>query len=112
MACRQLSLRRFVVDWELRRFQDHYGSVRPNLSSESRQVPRPSKKLHTKELCSPEGTIRMPPLSTTQRIELRGLPGEGQKMHVLFQTKGQHRSSVGITTPGFYRVDSYSPDRM
>src|ERR1035441_8570537 len=44
-------------------------------------------------------------LSTTERIPIHGLPGEGQKMHVSFQTKGQLRECVGQTKPGFYRVD-------
>jgi len=47
----------------------------------------------------------MAQLSTTERLKLHGLPGEGQKMHVAFQLEGQTRSSVGQTKPGFYRVD-------
>lgn len=47
----------------------------------------------------------MSSFSTTERIQLHGMPGEGQKMHVLFQIEGQPRSSVGQTKPGFYRVD-------
>jgi hypothetical protein len=44
-------------------------------------------------------------LSTTEQIKIQGLPGEGQKMHVLFPIERQSRSSAAQTKPGFYRVD-------
>ena len=43
--------------------------------------------------------------STEERLRLYGLPGEGQKAHVLFQVEGQTREQVGRTSQGFYRVD-------
>lgn len=50
-------------------------------------------------------------LSTTERISLHGLPGEGQQMHVLFQTEGQAKNDVGKTSPGYYRGTSCSLDQ-